>query len=282
MALPEQRESTEATLEILAVLGAHMGAALERKHARQALHDLTTARRVHTSVLPTRIAVDHFDIAARLRPADETGGDYYDVIPCPGGLWIGIGDVSGHGLNAGLIMLMLQSGVGALVRSAPDALPSELLLAANSLLYDNIRHRLLRDDFVTCTLLRLWSSGRVVFSGAHEDILVLRARTGAWDTLSPPGTWLGLRSDTRRQAEDLSDQLEPGDLLVLYTDGITEAMNRSGEQYGLERMRLAIDAAGAGSSAQSICDAVFRAVDDFTTTTTQADDMCLVAVRYAG
>jgi serine phosphatase RsbU (regulator of sigma subunit) len=277
---PERRDPGESFMSSMAVLGAHMGAALERRQARLALHDLATARRLQSSVLPRQIAAEGFDIAARLRSADETGGDYYDVIPCPGGLWIGVGDVSGHGLDAGLIMLMLQSGVGALVRSQPDALPSELLVATNALLHDNIRQRLRRDDFVTCTLLRLWRNGRVALSGAHEEILIRRARTGAWHEITPPGIWLALRADMS-QSEDVTDHLQPGDLLLLYTDGITEARNARGEQYGLDRLRATVERI-ADRPAQTICDAVFRSVDAFTASPMQDDDMCLVTVRYVG
>jgi serine phosphatase RsbU (regulator of sigma subunit) len=281
LALPERRERSETLLAHLAVGGAPLGAALEPREARLVLHDLATASRMQSSVLPREISVERFDIAGRLRTADETGGDYYDVIPCPGGLWIGVGDVSGHGLDAGLIMLMIQSSVGALVRSSPDALPSELLAGTNALLYDNIRHRLRRDDFVTCTLLRLWSSGRVAMSGAHEEILIRRARGGVWQEITPPGIWLGLRAELRDAANDITDQLEAGDLLLLYTDGITEAKNPRGEQFGLDRMRAAVERV-PDRTAQSICDAVFRTVDAFTASPIQVDDMCLVAVRYKG
>ena len=101
--------------------------------------EMEIATRIQTSILPRDVTVPGLEIAATMRTATEVGGDYYDVIPVEGGCWMGIGDVAGHGLGTGLVMLMMQSGIGALCRKLPDASPRELLLALNAMLVDNVR-----------------------------------------------------------------------------------------------------------------------------------------------
>ena len=97
------------------------------------------AARIQTSILPRDVSVAGLEIAAAMHAATEVGGDYYDVVPVDDGCWLGIGDVAGHGLGTGLVMLMMQSGIGALARKMPDAAPRELLLALNTMLVENVR-----------------------------------------------------------------------------------------------------------------------------------------------
>jgi serine phosphatase RsbU (regulator of sigma subunit) len=105
----------------------------------------------------------------------------------------------------------------------------------NRVLFENIRHRLIKDDFVTLSLLRV-TDRQIVFAGAHEQFLVCRAKTGVPEPVVTPGTWLGVMPDIARFTTETTLDLEPEDLVVLYTDGITEARNAGGEQYGLERL----------------------------------------------
>ena len=198
--------------------------------------ELDLARHIQQAILPRSPRVAGLDLAATMLAAAEVGGDYYDVIPFPEGCWIGIGDVSGHGLDTGLIMLMAQAIVSSLVRREPTARPRDLVCTLNEALFDNIRSRLKREDHMTLTLLRYERSGRVVFAGAHEDIVVYRASEGRCEIVETPGTWLGARSDIGHATIDSSLQLRGGDLLMLYTDGATEMRNGDGEQFGLDRL----------------------------------------------
>ena len=156
------------------------------------------ASTIQTSILPRTLAVEGLDVAAVMATATEVGGDYYEVLPVADGCWIGIGDVAGHGLPAGLVMLQTQSAVGALVGQDPTASPDHVLCGVNRVLYENIRKRLHHDEHVTMSLMRYHRDGRVVFAGAHEDIVVWRAATGTCETIATPGTWLGMTSDIRR------------------------------------------------------------------------------------
>ena len=128
-----------------------------------------------------------------MRPAEEVGGDYYDVVPCDGGgAWLGIGDVSGHGLNAGLVMLMVQSAAQALIRAVPDIEPADLFRKLNQVLHDNVRMRLERDDHVTP-------------ARAHDDV----APAGA-DDRRDEAVAGGRRADGRRRCGEGGDRAGHG------------------------------------------------------------------------
>jgi sigma-B regulation protein RsbU (phosphoserine phosphatase) len=145
--------------------------------------EMEIAHRIQTSILPVTPLLPGYSLAASMQTASEVGGDYYDVIPSRAGGWIGIGDVAGHGLPAGLVMLMLQSATSVLVHTMTDEAPSSLVARINGLLFDNIRIRLAQDEFVTFTLLRCSGDGEVVYAGAHEEIVVWRKATGECERL---------------------------------------------------------------------------------------------------
>lgn len=198
--------------------------------------EIELAQRIQTSILPTTLEVPDLAIAATMVPTSQVGGDYYDVLPIEGGCWIGIGDVAGHGLDAGLMMLMTQSIVAGLVAREPGASPKEVVCVLNEVLFDNIHNRLKRDDHATMTLLRYDRTGAVVFAGAHEEIIVYRAGRDAFEIISTPGTWVGGRRDIRRGTVESGLQLAPHDLILLHTDGATEIRNMRGEEFGIDRL----------------------------------------------
>ncbi len=166
--------------------------------------ELDIATRIQTSILPRELAVEGLEIVAQMTPTSEVGGDYYDVLPTDGGCWIGIGDVSGHGLNSGLIMMMIQSMVAALVRNQPEMSPSNLVCAVNDALVDNIRVRLAGNDHATLTMIRYHRDGRLVFAGAHEDMLIRRAENGQVEGIETPGTWVGAIKGVERAMTESS------------------------------------------------------------------------------
>lgn len=241
--------------------------------------ELDIARRVQMSILPREFAVPGLEIAAAMEPASEVGGDYYDVIPFPGGAWIAIGDVSGHGLDAGLIMLMVQSAVLAVLSTRPDASPRDALVTLNGILYDNIRKRLGQDDYVTLSLLRYSDDGRIVIAGAHEDVIIIRRGAGVAEQIPTPGTWLAAKRDIRGLTRESTLALAPGDLLVLYTDGVTEARGPGGSLFDLGGLIAAALEARERSPAE-ICDHVLGRVRAHRTR--QDDDMSLFIARYDG
>jgi PAS domain S-box-containing protein len=198
--------------------------------------ELAIARRVQTSILPRTFDVSGLEIAAAMLPAEDVGGDYYDVFRAQGGAWLAIGDVSGHGLNAGLVMLMVQSAVASITATRPDATPAALITLLNGILFDAISSRLESNAYVTLVLVRYWDDGRIAFAGAHEHILVCRKETGLVERIVTPGPWLGIRRNVADAVEESTVALCDGDLLVLFTDGIIEAMNSDGWQFDMQRL----------------------------------------------
>jgi len=241
--------------------------------------ELAIARRVQTSILPRELKVEGLEIAARMVPADQVGGDYYDVLPFEHGAWLAIGDVSGHGLDAGLVMLMVQSAFSAIARARVDATPREVLLALNDVLFDNVRARLVQEEHVTLTVLLYTADGRVTFAGAHEDLLLYRRRTGQVERVATPGVWVGAAEKIDRVTVNSALTLEKGDLLVLYTDGVTEATNVDGEQFELPRLIEVIREA-CGEPCEVIRDRILETTGRWTDR--QEDDVTVVVIRYAG
>ena len=240
--------------------------------------ELEIATKIQTTLLPNQLEVKGLEIAAVMKPASEVGGDYYEVIPLPPYCWLAIGDVAGHGLTAGLIMLMIQSALACAVRSDPDATPGKVLAALNRTMCDNIRDRMLRDEHVTLTILRYDDGGRLTFAGAHEDLILCRARTGRAELIRSPGTWLGILPGAIDPAQMGHLHLEEDDLLVLYTDGITEAVNDKGTLYGIERLATTIERVRT-ESVHRIRDHV---MDDVASWSTRIDDdITLVVIRHA-
>jgi sigma-B regulation protein RsbU (phosphoserine phosphatase) len=278
----ERRATPAGATEIQALAGAMNTMVEELDRSRRSLaekqrleRELEIASRIQTSILPKHYDVAGLEIAARMIPASEVGGDYYDVFAMGDGCWVGIGDVAGHGLSAGLEMLMVQSVVSALVRHAPRAAPSEHVRILNQVLYDNIRERLGQDEHITLTLLR-YDAGVFTFAGAHEEILVCRAAGGPCEHIQTPGTWLGGMRDVSRVTKDSKLELAPGDLMALYTDGITEAMNAKGVQFGDERLTHILEE-NRTESAAVVRDRVIEAVQAWQDR--QDDDISVVVIR---
>jgi sigma-B regulation protein RsbU (phosphoserine phosphatase) len=255
----------------------HEAAAREKAEKERLEQELSIATRIQTSILPRDLRVPGLEIAATMLPATEVGGDYYDVLPTHDGCWMGIGDVAGHGLRPGLVMMMLQSVVAALVRSNPEATPRDLIGVVNAVLYDNVRERLRQDEHATLSLIHYRQSGELTFAGAHEDMLVWRSATGTVEAVPTVGTWVGATRDIDDATQDSRCQLLDGDVLVLYTDGVIEAQNERGEQFGLPRLSRELERLGHASALQ-IRDALCAAVGEFMAI--QRDDIALLVARY--
>jgi serine phosphatase RsbU (regulator of sigma subunit)/DNA-binding LacI/PurR family transcriptional regulator len=253
-------------------------AAARQKAEQQRLEqELSIATRIQTSILPRDLSVSGLEIAATMLPATEVGGDYYDVLPTPEGCWLGIGDVAGHGLRPGLVMMMLQSIVSALVRSNPDAAPQDVLKVVNGVLYENVRERLRQDEHATLSLISYRRNGELTFAGAHEDMLVLRAETAEVEAVRTLGTWVGATRDIEQATEDAHYTLRDGDVLLLYTDGVIEAQDATGEQFGVDRLARELGRLGRAPAAE-IRDGLCAAVTSFMTE--QKDDIALLVARY--
>ncbi len=250
----------------------------ERAERARLQHEIELAAGIQMGILPKGRRLSRLEIAASMVPATESGGDYFDILPFEGGGWIGIGDVAGHGLHAGLVMMMIQSIVSGTTRDDPHASPAHVWAVLNSVLYENVKIRLGREEHATLTLIRYEDRGRLVFAGAHEDIFVHRARRGSCDQIKTQGIWAGILPEVPSGTiEDQECVLEPGDTILLHSDGVTEARNGEREMFGLGRLRAAFERS-AGLGLNDLRDHIIGEVRGFMAE--QIDDMTLVAMRY--
>lgn len=199
--------------------------------------ELSVTRQLQQMLLPTELelnAVNGLDIAGFMEPAAEVGGDYYDVMQQNGKVSISIGDVTGHGLESGVVMIMAQTAVRTLLANGEtDA--RKLLSVVNRIIYDNTR-RMRSGKNMTLALLE-YDAGSLRLMGQHEELIIVRqdGTVEAIDTLDL-GFPLGLEADISAFVSETHLHLRPGEVVVLYTDGITEAMNLQNQQYGLKSM----------------------------------------------
>ena len=179
-------------------------------------------------------AILELDIAGFMEPADEVGGDYYDVLYTEGVVTIAIGDVTGHGLESGILMVMAQAAVRTL-QEMPESDPVRFLDTLNRTLYKNIQ-RMKSDKNLTLALLN-YADGRISISGQHEETLVVR-KDGQIERIDMMdlGFPIGLDENIAEFISHVLVNLEPGDGVVLYTDGIPEARNIHKKFYGIERL----------------------------------------------
>jgi len=252
--------------------------ALERSERERLASELGIAKRLQARLLPGRPIAAKLNIAAKTIPATEMGGDYYDVIPAAQQRsWIGIGDVAGHGLDAGLIMLMVQTTISAFARRPQPLSPAEILCAVNEALFDNLRNRLEQRTFVTLTLLHHDGNGTFVYAGAHEEMVVWRAASRSCERIETPGSWLGASRFISERMVESAFRLYPGDILFLYTDGLTEARSASKEQFGLPRLCEALEAR-AHLPPEVICQELLELVESWQMV--QEDDQTAMIIRY--
>ncbi|MCC3411084.1 MAG: PP2C family protein-serine/threonine phosphatase [Microcoleus sp. PH2017_02_FOX_O_A] len=199
--------------------------------------ELDVTRKIQQMLLPKDRELKEvigLDIAGFMEPADEVGGDYYDVLQHEGKVKIGIGDVTGHGLESGVLMIMLQTAVRTLL-TYNEADPVRFLTAINTVIYDNMQ-RMKCDKNASLALLD-YHEGMLKLSGQHEEMIVVRCNGSAerFDTIDL-GFPIGLDEDIADFVAQTLVQLHSGDVVVLYTDGITEARNMKKVLYGLDRL----------------------------------------------
>jgi predicted ATPase/serine phosphatase RsbU (regulator of sigma subunit) len=244
--------------------------------------ELELAKKIQTVLLPKKPALPGYAISTYMMPAFEVGGDYYDFIHAKGRDWIVIGDVSGHGVTAGLVMMMTQTAIHNTVLQKPDVSPSELLTVINNTIAANIR-RIDEDKFVTITVLAVHENGTFTFSGLHQDIMVYRARTGTIEQIETNGTWIGIFQEISGKVYDETLKLEPGDVMMLFTDGITEAWQKNvtgikkrvdENMFGDRRLSGILQANGRNSP-EEIQHAILKEMENYETN----DDITLVLLK---
>jgi sigma-B regulation protein RsbU (phosphoserine phosphatase) len=238
--------------------------------------ELELARELQQSILPTEFpTVPRLSFAARSRPARQVGGDFYDVISLrQGRVGLVMADVSDKGMPAALYMALTRSLLHAEAKRSPS--PRQVLLSVHQLLLEMSHANM----FVTAFYAVLEpASGTLRYACAGQDHPVLvHPRGGECLPLAAKGMLLGCFEQV--QLEEASVGLQPGDVLVLYTDGITDANSPAGEFFGTQRLHKTLCGIGDADAA-TVCDRVFAEVENFQAGALQFDDMALLVVKVA-
>ncbi|MGW9947460.1 sigma-B regulation protein RsbU (phosphoserine phosphatase) [Rhizobium leguminosarum] len=256
-----------------------LNAQLQRENRRLGT-ELAVAERIQLMVLPLHQELEEFqalEIAAYMRPAEEVGGDYYDVLKSGNRLKIGIGDVTGHGLESGVLMLMVQSVARAL-QEAGNTDAVKFLTDLNSALFKNIVRTKI-DKHLTLAFLD-YDGKEMILSGQHEEVVIVRAngKVERIDTMDL-GIPIGLEADISAFIKTREIAFEKGDVILLHTDGVTEAENDAGELFGIERLcREALRL--KDQSAEKVVSGIVATLMLFIGSQKIYDDITLLAVRH--
>lgn len=242
--------------------------------------ELSVATHIQASMLPCIFPAfpnrREFDIYATMTPAKEVGGDFYDFFLVDDDhLAVVIADVSGKGVPAALFMVIAKTLIKDHTQSGKP--PEEVFTEVNRQLCEANDENL----FVTAWMGVLEiSTGKLVYVNAGHNPPVIGRKNGETEFLrSRPGFVLAGLDFTKYRAGSL--ELMPGDLLYLYTDGVTEAMNTAQELYGEERLKRTLDA-NVSAAPEEIFKAVKKDLDDFVADAPQFDDITMLAMRYLG
>ena len=241
-------------------------------------HDLEIARDIQRILLPAEApAINGFEISGINVPARQVSGDYFDYIHVDDErLGVAIADVSGKGVPASLIMAICRSVLRS--EAARNPSPANVLQKVNRQLYPDIKE----DMFISMAYLILdhGHNGVTLARAGHDAPLLYKRQSQSVTPIKPPGMVVGIDSGNvfDRITGDFAVPLERDDCLVLYTDGVTEALDTEGNEFGLERTIQSVRAS-ATDGAQAIIRQVIDDVRNFTGSHPQSDDITLIAIR---
>lgn len=268
---PEARLPTiDALLEVLSAVD---------RPADLDMRTLARARRNFLAMLPKTPNIPGVEFAAYFSPMEEVGGDFYDVFPIPGTSRYGIiqGDVSGHGLDAAMIVGMAKTA--ARIHGQLEDSPARALAKVNEL----VRPQLVAGSFFTC-MIGILDPDMLLFTfarGGHNPLLVHNpARTPPTELLEPLGSALGMLPDRAFNQEEHSVQLQPGDLVLMFTDGVPEARGAGEDYFEVDRLVRLVEQ-HAARTAREVIGAIVAEVDAFMGDIPLDDDVTLVGLKVA-
>ena len=237
-------------------------------------NELSVASKMQQSILPTHFPESpHYQIFANMEPARSVGGDFFDVVALENErIGMTVADVSDKGVPAALFMMSTRTLIkGAAIGSGG---PGDVLREVNNLLYEDNETEM----FVTVLYAEYNpATGEFIYaSGGHDPPLLVKPDGSSTSLALTGGIALGLLPDLDYRQNSVL--LEPGDTIVLYTDGVSEAMNRGEEQFGLERLCAAM-AADPGEDAEAANEVVFEAVNAFVGDNPASDDITCLTFR---
>jgi len=247
-------------------------------HEERIRQELEIARNVQQSFLPVKMPdLDRLDISAVCKPAHETGGDYYDVIQLnEHQVAIAIGDVSGKGIPAAFYMTFTKGILHSLCRETIS--PSEILVKANRLFFENAE----RGTFISLIfgILDLEKKTFTFSRAGHNPIIKINRKTGKVEELQPGGIGIGLTKDITFQEniKEVALTLETDDILILYTDGIVEALNQVHDFYGTQKLIDSLQG-HLHKNSSGILEKLIDSLTSFTGSVKQHDDMTVMVLR---
>lgn len=265
--------------QIAESFAAMLGAVLGARKTAELGKELSLAQTIQRQILPSKPAVLHsFDVAARYYACGAVGGDYFDYVPLADGrTLVVVADVSGHNLASGMIMV----GARAMLRTLASVhrSPDEVFTALAERMFDDLTRT---ERFLTAAAVAIRDGDGVVdyVSAGHNDLMVYRAATDRVERFASDSTILGFLPAPQYPTRRLD--LAPGDCLLLYTDGITEAQDQEGEMFGDDRLGAVFAQLAPTRSAQRIVDGVLGELDAFRRGNIGADDVTAVVLRYRG
>ena len=281
---PMAEAFTQADLEVFKPIVEQSAFALynaliysEASEKKRLDHDLQTAREIQSILLPAHPPqIPGFEISGLTLPARLVSGDYFDYIKVSSNqTGVVIADVSGKGVPASLIMAMCRSVLRN--EAIGESSPTEVLRQVNRQIYPDIKE----DMFISLAYLVLnHETKSVTLSAGHDAPLLYSAKDQSIIRLNPRGMAIGIDSGDvfDRVITDFSVNLEKGDCLILYTDGVTEAMDDKGMEYGLSRMKQSV-LAGAPLGAEGILTHLTEDLRNFVGDRPQNDDVTLIIIR---
>ncbi|HTK11200.1 MAG TPA: SpoIIE family protein phosphatase [Ktedonobacteraceae bacterium] len=264
-------------------LAQHKGAVVahiditERKHLELRFQmQVDKAARIQLQLLPEKVPqVDALDVYSLCRQVEQVGGDFYDFFSCRGHTFaFAIGDVSGKGLSAALLMTMIHTTIHAVVRQTPLSDPEAVLVHMSENLYDDLsRAGMFATIFVGCYNA---DTGKFVYANAGHSPIIYCPSGGSAVLLEAdiPGLGIFPLNACRNAYIPLNDH----DVLVAGTDGLSESFNARGEMFGYERLLKTVEA-HAHLSAEQIAAELLKAIAQFTHGYKQSDDQTLVILK---
>ncbi len=246
------------------------------KEGSRMSEELSIASSIQQSVLPKSIPkIPFLDTVAKTRSAEEIGGDSFAITAHNDNFFVYVGDVTGHGAPAGLVMMITNTLFEVLLPKAKTT--HDLAASINKLLKPRVNATM----FMTTVFFRFDpQTKRMFYTGCgHEHILVYRAAEGVTEVITTGGIALAMAEDIEKIVEEKEIKLKANDVVVLYSDGITEAINDKQELFGLERLTACVTKYGHLGDSLKIFEAISKDVTSFVGETVQNDDMTLICMR---
>lgn len=247
---------------------------LKREVERERLREqLEIARQIQMRLYPRKLPnLNYVEISADTMPAIQVGGDYYDILVRENRIFATVADVSGKGIPAALMMTALRSALRTLSRSAETI--GQLAMQLNNVLCDDLEE----DRFVTMILLCLTRNGElhIVNAGHNPALLISGDHVAVLEAQDLP---LGILRNTNYR--EVVKKMNMGDLFVAYTDGVTEARDSSGNEYGFERFCAKIKELRNQNAAQ-IVEQLKIEIENFSKGTQRHDDTTITVIKYLG